>query len=161
MRKAVIGFFILALLTGAHPLLGQKVSLNFDEVDIAVFLQTMSEITGKSFVASDNVKGKISFVSSEDVPASKVYPIVLSILEARGFQAVPGKGDIIHIYPAQEALTVLEALPLRVQPPIDNVHRFLHQIGYCGFSDPPPRSDQFACLTRMYHSTSRRTWRSV
>ena len=116
MRKAVIGFFILALLTGAYPLLGQKVSLNFDEVDIAVFLQTMSEITGKSFVVSDKVKGKISFVSSEDVPASKVYPIVLSILEARGFQAVPGKGDIIHIYPAQEALKMSGRIHYGTQP---------------------------------------------
>ncbi len=82
----------------------EKVLLNFDDVEIPVFLKTMSEITGKSFVVSDKVKGRISFVSSEEVPVDKVYEVVLSILKAQGFLAVPEDNNIIHIYPAQEAL---------------------------------------------------------
>ena len=50
---------------------------------------------------------------------------------------------------AQEPLAVLQALAARVQPPIDDVH------GHCRCPPQP------ACFTRMYHSTSRRTWRSV
>jgi len=82
----------------------EKVSLNFDEVDINIFIKTMSEITGKSFVLSDKVKGKISFVSSKDVPVNRVYGIVLSILKAQGFFVVPEGDNIVHVYPAQEAL---------------------------------------------------------
>jgi len=82
----------------------EKVLLNFDDVEIPVFLKTMSEITGKSFIVSDKVKGRISFVSSEEVPVDKVYDVILSILKARGFLAVPEDNNIIHIYPAQEAL---------------------------------------------------------
>jgi general secretion pathway protein D len=82
----------------------ENVSLNFDEVDINIFLKTMSEITGKSFVLSDKVKGKISFVSSKEVPVTRVYDIVLSILKAQGFFVVPEEDNIIHIYPTQEAL---------------------------------------------------------
>ena len=81
-----------------------KVAMNFDEVDISIFLKTMSEVTGKSFVVSDKVKGKISFVSSQDVPQNKVYDVVLAMLMASGFYAVPGENNIVHIYPAQEAL---------------------------------------------------------
>jgi general secretion pathway protein D len=81
-----------------------KVAMNFDEVDISIFLKTMSEVTGKSFVISDKVKGKISFVSSQDVPQNKVYDVVLAMLMASGFYAVPGENNIVHIYPAQEAL---------------------------------------------------------
>ena len=81
-----------------------KVAMNFDEVDISIFLKTMSEVTGKSFVLSDKVKGKISFVSSKDVPNDKVYDVVLAILMASGFSAVPGENNIVHIYPSQEAL---------------------------------------------------------
>lgn len=80
------------------------VSLNFDSVDIAIFLKTMSEITGKSFILSDKVKGNISFVSSQDVPVNMVYDIVLSILKAQGLIAIPGDNDIVHVYPAGEAL---------------------------------------------------------
>jgi len=82
----------------------ENVALNFDEVDINIFLKTMSEITGKSFVLSDKVKGKISFVSSKEVPVTRVYDIVLSILKAQGFFVVPEEDNIIHIYPTQEAL---------------------------------------------------------
>jgi general secretion pathway protein D len=81
-----------------------KIAMNFDEVDISIFLKTMSEVTGRSFVLSERVKGKISFVSSRDVPQSKVYDVVLAILMASGFYAVPGEDDFVYIYPAQEAL---------------------------------------------------------
>jgi general secretion pathway protein D len=82
----------------------QKVALSFDDVDINVFLKTMSEITGKSFVVSNKVQGKISFVSSREVPAAKVYDIVLSILRSQGFFTVPEEENLVHVYPAQEAL---------------------------------------------------------
>ena len=50
---------------------------------------------------------------------------------------------------AQEALPVLETLAPRVQTPVDDVHG--------RFREPA----QPACFTRMYHSTRRRTCRSV
>ena len=52
--------------------------------------------------------------------------------------------------PAQKPLAVLKALAARIQTPIDDVH------GHYTLHPPQP-----ACFTRMYHSTSRRTWRSV
>ena len=52
--------------------------------------------------------------------------------------------------PTQEPLPVLKTLAARIQPPVNDVHGI-----HC--SHPP----QPACFTRMYHSTSRRTWRSV
>ena len=57
----------------------------------------------------------------------------------------------------QKPLTVAEALALRVGPTIDNVHRTISgrlALACAGRAYP-------ALLTRMYHSTSRRTWRSV
>lgn len=95
--------FITGISYYAYP---KTVSLNFDDVDIRIFLKTMSEITGKSFVISDKVQGTISFVSARNVPTTKVYDIVLSILEARGFYAVPKDDNLVHIYPAPEALTM-------------------------------------------------------
>src|SRR5262249_27967215 len=50
----------------------------------------------------------------------------------------------------QEALAVFEILAARVEAPIENLH-----------GPPPGNQDQPACFTRMYHSTRRRTWRSV
>lgn len=106
MGKRTLRFFIIFFIViHLHIAYAQtKVSLNFDNVDISIFLKTMSEITGKSFILSDKVKGKISFVSSQDVPLDSVYDIVLAILKATGLAAVPEENNIVHIYPAQEAL---------------------------------------------------------
>jgi general secretion pathway protein D len=99
----LISIFILLVFTPA-AVQSEDVSLNFDGIDISVFLKTMSEITGKSFVISEKIKGKISFVSSQDVPIEKVYDVVLTILKVQGFFAVPTGDNIITIYPTQEAL---------------------------------------------------------
>jgi len=112
MRRRIVKFCLVPLLlmqlnlVTANLVFAKEtnVAMNFDEVDIAIFLKTMSEITGRSFVLSERVKGKISFVSSRDVPQSKVYDVVLAILAASGFYAVPGENNIVNIYPAQEAL---------------------------------------------------------
>ena len=52
----------------------------------------------------------------------------------------------------EEALAVAKALVLGIQPPVDQEWHRLPRAWYL----PHP-----ALLTRMYHSTSRRTWRSV
>jgi general secretion pathway protein D len=93
---------IAALSHGAAK--SDKISLNFDDVDLAVFLKTMSEITGKSFVLTEKVRGKVSFVSTKEVPADKVYDVVLSILKAQGWSAVQQENNVIQIFPTQEAL---------------------------------------------------------
>lgn len=93
-----------AALQPAPALCQESVSLNFDQVDISVFLKTMSELTGKSFILTEKVQGAISFVSTREVPRDQVYPIVLSILQASGFSAVPAENDVVRIHPSQEAL---------------------------------------------------------
>ncbi|MBA7524159.1 Type 3 secretion system secretin [subsurface metagenome] len=107
MRNKAVALFIIILLllsTNLAVAKNEKVSLNFDGVDINIFLKTMSEITGKSFVISEKIKGKISFVSSKDVPVERVYDIVLAILKVQGYFVVPKDDNIVYIYPVQEAL---------------------------------------------------------
>ena len=98
-----ISIFIFLIFNPA-AVRSEDVSLNFDGIDMSIFLKTMSEITGKSFVVSEKIKGKISFVSSQDVPVEDVYDVVLTILKVQGFFAVPADNNIVTIYPTQEAL---------------------------------------------------------
>ncbi len=133
LRKSIFStLLILSLSAGA---LHGAVSLNFDDVDIAVFLKTMSEITGKSFVISNNVKGTISFVSSKEVPADKVYDIVLSILAAKGFTAVPGENNVVRIFPSQEALRMSGRIFYGTGPPEEKVEGIFTQIIPLTFAD--------------------------
>ena len=97
--------FSLIFFTAVYPVF--PVTLSFDNVDINVFLKTMSEITGKNFIVSSKVRGKISFVSTRSIPASKVYDIVLAILKAQGFSVVEEDANTVKVFPTQLALRMV------------------------------------------------------
>ena len=61
----------------------------------------------------------------------------------------------------QEALTIFKALASRIQAAIDNAHGSHHLPVVARVLFSAARHDQLACFTRMYHSTRRRTCRSV
>jgi len=77
------------------------VTIDFDNVDIQVFVKFVSELTGKNFVIDDKVKGKVTVVSPKKIPVDEVYKVFQSVLEIHGFATVPA-GDVIKIVPAME-----------------------------------------------------------
>ncbi|MCD6434070.1 MAG: hypothetical protein J7L14_00480 [Candidatus Diapherotrites archaeon] len=108
---------ILIVISGFSLSYGKEstIALNFDNVDIAVFLKTMSDITGKNFILNNKVRGKISFVSSRKIPISKVYDIVLAILKTQGFTAVEEE-SIVKVYPTQVALRMSGEIHFGTEP---------------------------------------------
>jgi hypothetical protein len=46
---------------------GQKISLNFEDVDIRDFFPILEEISGKNFVIGDDVRGRVT-LKLDDVP---------------------------------------------------------------------------------------------
>ncbi|MFC1462737.1 secretin N-terminal domain-containing protein, partial [Verrucomicrobiota bacterium] len=63
------------------------VNFSFDQVDIHTFVKLVGERTGRKFVISEDVSGKITVVSPR-VTRSQVYPLFLSILESAGCSVV-------------------------------------------------------------------------
>ena len=61
------------------------VTIDFDGVDIAVFIKYISEITGKSFVVGNKVRGKVSVIGAEKVTVDDAYDIFESVLEVHGY----------------------------------------------------------------------------
>jgi general secretion pathway protein D len=78
------------------------VTIDFDNVDIQVFIKFISELTGKNFIFDDRVKGKVTVVSPKKIAVSEVYKVFESVLDVNGFTTVPS-GDVIKIVPAQIA----------------------------------------------------------
>jgi general secretion pathway protein D len=78
------------------------VTIDFDNVDIGVFIKFISELTGKNFIIDDKVKGKVTIVSPRKIPLQDVYKVFLSVLEVYGFTTV-SSGDIIKVIPAVSA----------------------------------------------------------
>jgi general secretion pathway protein D len=82
----------------------QFVSIDFNNVDINLFIKFMSELTGTNFVVDPNVKGKVTIISPARISLDEAYRVFESVLEVNGFTTV-GAGEIVKILPAPEART--------------------------------------------------------
>ncbi len=83
------------------------VNFSFDAADIKLLIRLVGEITGRRFVMGDKVEGTVTVISSAPVPVSEVYPLFLSILEARGFTVVEREGTSFVIPLAEAAPTAM------------------------------------------------------
>ena len=78
------------------------VTIDFDNVDIALFIKFISELTGKNFVIDKAVKGKVTIISPTKISVEEAYKVFESVLEVHGYTTVPA-GKITKIVPAVEA----------------------------------------------------------
>ncbi|NLZ16245.1 MAG: type II secretion system secretin GspD [Desulfobulbaceae bacterium] len=80
----------------------QQVTMDFNDVDINVFIKYISELTGKNFVVDREVKGKVTIISPASVSAGEAYRIFESVLEVNGYAAVPS-GSVVKVVPSVQA----------------------------------------------------------
>ena len=101
MKGTAVGL-CLFLLISFYSFGKEMVSINFTNVDINVVTKFVSEVTGKNFLLSDQVRGKVTVISPTKIPADEVYRVFESILEVKGLTAIPS-GKLIKIIPSREA----------------------------------------------------------
>ena len=82
----------------------QFVSIDFNNVDINLFIKFISELTGTNFVVDPNVKGRVTIISPARISLDEAYRVFESVLEVNGFTTVRS-GEIVKILPAPEART--------------------------------------------------------
>ncbi len=80
------------------------VSIDFNDVDIGVFIKFISELTGKNFVVDQRVKGKVTIISPSKISIDEAYKVFESVLEVHGYATVKA-GEIIKIIPSPDART--------------------------------------------------------
>jgi len=80
------------------------VSIDFNDVDISVFVKFISELTGKNFVIDNRVKGKVTIISPSKISVNEAYRVFESVLEVYGFATVES-GEVVKIISSPEART--------------------------------------------------------
>ena len=80
----------------------ETVQINFRDADIRSVIESVAEITGKSFVLDARVKGKVTIISPGPIDSSLLYQSFLSALQINGYQAVED-GAVIRVLPATQA----------------------------------------------------------
>ncbi|MFP4667930.1 MAG: type II secretion system secretin GspD, partial [Desulfobacterales bacterium] len=66
----------------------QRVSIDFNDVDINVFIKFISELTGRNFIVDPRVKGKITVVSPSEITVEEAYRVFESVLDVHGYATV-------------------------------------------------------------------------
>ncbi|MBC6413603.1 MAG: type II secretion system secretin GspD [Chromatiales bacterium] len=93
----LLGFMLLT------PSVATAATINFRDVEIKQFIESMSELTGKNFLMDNRVRGKATIIASTEVPDDALYDIMLSVLAMQGFRAVEGANGLTTIVPANLA----------------------------------------------------------
>ncbi|MEE8423214.1 MAG: type II secretion system secretin GspD [Thermodesulfobacteriota bacterium] len=100
---------ILSILLLTSPAVSQEkqeaqntVTIDFKEVELPVFIKFVSDVTGKSFVFDERIRGKVTINSPTPISTNDLYDVFLSILDFKGFTALPD-GKVTRIVPSQEA----------------------------------------------------------
>jgi len=130
---ALAALLIVALAT--HPSMAQTtaksdqaknseqfVSIDFNNVDINVFIKFMSELTGTNFVVDQRVKGKVTIISPSKISLNEAYKVFESVLEVHGFTTVKS-GEVVKIIPSPDARSKNIETKLREEAaaPEDNI----------------------------------------
>ncbi len=111
---------------------GEKLSLNFQNIDVRAALQVLADFTGINFVVSDTVKGNLT-LRLKDVPWDQALDI---IVDAKNL-AARRKGNVITVAPAAEVAAkekaALEAAKATVE--LEPLVSELIQINYAKAQD--------------------------
>ena len=78
------------------------ISIDFNDVDLSVFIKFISELTSKNFVVDQRVKGKVTIISPSKISVKEAYKVFESVLEVHGYTTVKA-GQVIKIVPSTDA----------------------------------------------------------
>jgi len=87
---------------GAAP--QKTISIDFNDVDINVFIKFISQLTGRNFVVDQSIKGKVTIISPGKISIEEAYKVFESVLEVHNYTAIKA-GEIIKIIPSPYART--------------------------------------------------------
>jgi len=97
--RLITAVTVFSVLSFPRALLAEEqITLNFKDADITAVINTVADLTGKTFIIDPRVKGKVNVVSSQPLSKDEVLGVFLSVLEVQGFTTVT-VGKAIKIVP--------------------------------------------------------------
>jgi general secretion pathway protein D len=101
-RQAVGCLFVWLLSFGmasqAATAESNLVAVDFENVDLRVFIKFVSEVTGRIFLLDERVRGQVSVRFAERLPVDQLPEVLDSVLEVKGFTTIAA-GPITKIVP--------------------------------------------------------------
>lgn len=80
----------------------ELLSLDLQNVEIQQVIRLISEVTGKNYILSDQVRGTVTVMCPTKIPVDALPIVLESLLEVRGLATVPS-GNMVKIVPRRDA----------------------------------------------------------
>src|SRR5690606_9606900 len=80
----------------------ELVSLDFNDVELPVVIDTISRMTGYNFIYDDRVRGRVTIVSPTEVTIDQAFAVFESVLKVKGFSLVLGPGNTYKVIPIRD-----------------------------------------------------------
>jgi len=97
--RLITAVIVFSVLNFPRTLLAEEqITLNFKDAEITAVINSVADLTGKTFIIDPRVKGKVNVVSSQPLSKDEVLGVFLSIMEVHGFTTVT-VGKAIKIIP--------------------------------------------------------------
>jgi general secretion pathway protein D len=80
----------------------RTITMDFQDVEIAVLAKFISEVTGRNFIVDDRVRGTVTIIAPDRISADEAYAVFQSVLQVKGFTTIQA-GRATKIVPSKEA----------------------------------------------------------
>ncbi|PIU67913.1 MAG: hypothetical protein COS84_02770 [Armatimonadetes bacterium CG07_land_8_20_14_0_80_40_9] len=118
MRRLSLILLILMLLTVrgfAQTEKDKLISMNFQGADIQQVVNFLSELTGKTIIVGEEVKGRITVVSLAKIRADEALNVLNSVLRVRGFTMVETE-KVIKVISLEESIQTEVETKIGIKP---------------------------------------------
>ena len=114
-----------------------QITLNFKDADITAVINTVADLTGKTFIIDPRVKGQVNIVSSRPLNKDEVLDVFLSMLEVHAFTTVT-VGKAIKIIPNTQMRNTPQPVVDRVAGNRDQAVTHVHSLQYVSAEELVP-----------------------
>jgi len=103
---------LFCLLLSATLMASDKIDINFKDLEIEDFIKTVAKITDKNILLTQNIRGKINFISVKPIEKERLYILLQQILQTKGYTIVENSAGFLNVIRASDA--VRENLPVNL-----------------------------------------------
>jgi len=114
-----------------------QITLNFKDADITAVINTVADLTGKTFIIDPRVKGQVNIVSNRPLNKDEVLDVFLSMLEVHGFTTVT-VGKAIKIIPNTQMRNTPQPVVDRVAGNRDEAVTHVHSLQHVSAEELVP-----------------------
>jgi general secretion pathway protein D len=105
----------------------ELIQLDFNNVELAIVIDTIAKLTGKNFIYDDRVRGRVTVVSPTQITVDEAYAVFESVLQVKGFTTVPTPGGALKVIPMRDAKETSVPTDQSTRPP-ENRDRFITRL---------------------------------